>query len=551
MKSFLQRPWQMLKQVLASPIARIAIGLVSLAICVTLFADAVFGVFRDDQEVARQIRKRVSENISVQIAVLAQRADVRAIEETLAAIMSREPDVMSVGVRRADDVLMYSTPSHGLSWKPLEDNKSTLTHVLVPLSQGKEPWGQIEIIFRPVGAQGWAAWLSQPAAVTALSLLVLGFVGYYLYMRKVLNHLDPTQAIPERVGVAMDTLAEGVMILDVAGRILLANREFHSIAPDKAISYIGKKASEIAWFSEALGPDKLMHPWSKAVRTKKAMTGLIIDLQRANGNPRKIVINASPVLDNKGAVRGCIVSMNDVTELHSAIANLQLANDQLQEKQDEIESKNRELERLAYLDPLTGCLNRRAFMDRAMKLVTQAQREGTHISVVMTDIDKFKNFNDTYGHSLGDEVIQQTARVLSMGLRPTDLLCRYGGEEFCIVLPGMELAHAAVVAERLREKMESQAGQGVRSVPGLRVTASFGVSDLALGAMTLQQLIEEADTALYAAKQAGRNFVCQFSNAPLLSATGDPKMLAAMREIAEAIDLSNLPAVESENASLA
>ena len=76
----------------------------------------------------------------------------------------------------------------------------------------------------------------------------------------------------------------------------------------------------------------------------------------------------------------------------------------------------------------------------------------------MTDIDKFKTVNDTYGHSVGDEVIQQMARILKLGLRPTDLLCRYGGEEFCIVLPGLDLAQAAVIAERLREKTQSQVG---------------------------------------------------------------------------------------------
>ena len=118
-------------------------------------------------------------------------------------------------------------------------------------------------------------------------------------------------------------------------------------------------------------------------------------------------------------------------------------------------------------------------------------------------------------------MIQQVARILKLGLRPSDLLCRYGGEEFCIVLPGLDLAQAAVIAERLREKTQSQVGPGVRSIPDLKVTASYGVSALQVGATSLPQLIEEADQALYAAKQAGRNIVSTFTDTPWLAASND------------------------------
>lgn len=191
------------------------------------------------------------------------------------------------------------------------------------------------------------------------------------------------------------------------------------------------------------------------------------------------------------------------------------------------------------IDPSIACLNRRAFMHQAGSEFTRALADGTPLSCIMTAIDKFKNVNDTYGHSVGDEVIRQTARILELGLRPADLLCRYGGEEFCVVLPGLDLAQAAVVAERLREKVQAQAGPGVRSIPGLEVTASFGVSSIDVGATTLAQLIEEADQALYAAKQAGRNIVSTFTDTPWLDASpeaSDPKggtlgVAGAMNEI--------------------
>ena len=126
----------------------------------------------------------------------------------------------------------------------------------------------------------------------------------------------------------------------------------------------------------------------------------------------------------------------------------------------------------------------------------------------MSDIDKFKNFNDTHGHAVGDQVIQQVAGLLKTSLRADDLLCRYGGEEFCIVLPNTPLPEALRVAQRMRARMEAEAGPGVTSVAGLRITSSFGVCTLPESQVqSLDKLIEQADAGLYAAKEAGRNRV--------------------------------------------
>jgi diguanylate cyclase (GGDEF)-like protein len=297
---------------------------------------------------------------------------------------------------------------------------------------------------------------------------------------------------------------------------------------------MGKKASELAWFVMALGPDKALHPWHQAVRTRQPVTGLVIDLPTGGGQSAKVVLNASPVLDAKNAVRGTIVSVNDVSALDRANAELRKTLMELRESQTALELRNEELKQLADIDPLTTSLNRRSFMRQADELFESAVANDTLLACIMTDIDKFKTVNDTYGHSAGDEVIQQVARILKMGLRPTDLLCRYGGEEFCVLLPGLDLAQATVIAERLREKIQGQAGPGVRSIPDLKVTASFGVSALQVGAANLPQLIEEADQALYAAKQAGRNIVSSFTDTPWLGASLD--MTRSPQAVSELVD---------------
>ncbi len=194
---------------------------------------------------------------------------------------------------------------------------------------------------------------------------------------------------------------------------------------------------------------------------------------------------------------------------------------ELQAKQHELMEANAQLERLASVDHLTGCLNRRAFFEQGEQHVANARSARHPLVCVMTDIDNFKFFNDQFGHATGDSVIRGAAAVLQRSLRPDDIFCRYGGEEFCILLVDTEDEVARAIAERLRARVQAECGLGIRAVPGLCVTASFGIvrvdPDAAPG--SLLELIERADKALYAAKRAGRNRVAD-ENGRVLS--GEP-----------------------------
>jgi diguanylate cyclase (GGDEF)-like protein/putative nucleotidyltransferase with HDIG domain len=190
-------------------------------------------------------------------------------------------------------------------------------------------------------------------------------------------------------------------------------------------------------------------------------------------------------------------------------AEMQAAVQKLEASRAEIRRQNRELKRLANLDPLTHCLNRRAFLNELQTLWGLFQIGDGTVAVVLADVDHFKAVNDTRGHAVGDEVLRAVARVLCDAARSSDLVCRYGGEEFCVALPGAMAAEAAAVAERVR--------QAVAAAPlaGVPVTVSLGVSAAELGAGTYQQLIDQADRALYAAKRTGRDRVVTFD--PLAS----------------------------------
>ncbi len=135
-----------------------------------------------------------------------------------------------------------------------------------------------------------------------------------------------------------------------------------------------------------------------------------------------------------------------------------------------------------------------------------ARTEGLDLQCVMVDIDHFKRVNDTHGHAAGDEVIRRLAELLSTAVRSTDAVCRYGGEEFCIALPGAPSEVAAKVAERLCQKARSP---GFTRVP---VTVSFGVASVKSGAVSLAELLEQSDRALYASKEAGRDRVTRWDD---------------------------------------
>lgn len=170
------------------------------------------------------------------------------------------------------------------------------------------------------------------------------------------------------------------------------------------------------------------------------------------------------------------------------------------------ESVNQTIE-LAVTDPLTG-LNNRRYLDKHLKMLfDRAAARGRPLSVCITDIDRFKSVNDTYGHEAGDEVLKEFAARVRSTVRGADLACRFGGEEFVVVMPDTAPETAAAVAERLRHVVESQPFHLRQSGNALSVTASMGIACSIHGAQSAEDLVRQADRALYEAKHAGRNRV--------------------------------------------
>jgi diguanylate cyclase (GGDEF)-like protein len=164
-----------------------------------------------------------------------------------------------------------------------------------------------------------------------------------------------------------------------------------------------------------------------------------------------------------------------------------------------------EVQQLAITDALTGLYNRRGFFDLGQREIDRFQRFGRPLTAIMLDIDHFKEVNDTHGHSVGDQVLATLARRFRTNIRHVDILCRYGGEEFAILLPETDLFTASEIAERIRRSIADEPFQTDHGQ--MRVTISLGVTRALPETADLQALLERADGALYRAKSGGRNRV--------------------------------------------
>ncbi|NUL81563.1 MAG: diguanylate cyclase [Armatimonadetes bacterium] len=208
-------------------------------------------------------------------------------------------------------------------------------------------------------------------------------------------------------------------------------------------------------------------------------------------------------------------SQRQQSEIELNKRNLEQLNDRLTQANGELQRANQQLldanarlEEAATTDGLTGLSNHRTFQDALLHLCQMARRYEQWIALVVLDIDHFKDYNDTFGHPAGDELLKLVAQTLRITGRDADIVARHGGEEFALILPNTDLKAAVQAAERLREAI------GLLDCIGGRVTASFGVSAAYGPDVMAGNLLLCADKAMYEAKRSGRNRVCVSDQSP-------------------------------------
>ncbi|PWV94239.1 diguanylate cyclase (GGDEF)-like protein [Paenibacillus cellulosilyticus] len=380
--------------------------------------------------------------------------------------------------------------------------------------------------------------------VPGLMSLGMTLSGLYFVIAIKRNRLfDLVQFAQQDV---FNSMSSGIIVVNEQGNVADINRVMQPVMPFR----VGDKFDIRVMLSTMRAvseQSELFIEWHEANSPERLeMEVLVPSFTTAK---RHVVIASAPIKANNDETAGRIITIQDVTDYRLLMEETRRQNETLQDQnqellmmQDELSAANRKLERMAVIDSLTGCFNRRYLLSRLESELPSLAMIGKPVSVLLFDIDLFKNVNDTYGHLVGDMVLVQTADTIRGMLGPNDVLARYGGEEFTVYMPGADMKLAAEAAERIRSAVErselfwndegmkwngpaereaaagretDHAHHQAGSTKKLSVTISMGVvADEAVqpenvieSAAYLRQLFASADEALYVAKHAGRNQV--------------------------------------------
>ncbi len=303
---------------------RIAIGLASVTLSVLLLS-MLIGVLPDREKAVLQGRQALCEAIAVDSSLLASQQDLTRLKTVLKVIAQRDSDIVSAALRRNDGELLVEVGDHRHEWQPLDDEHSSETQVQVPLRANGQRWGSVEICFRPITQEGLMGFLF--GARPRLLWFVCGscFLLFFVYMKKMLEYLDPSQVVPGHVRSALDTLAEGLLVIDARDRIVLANGAFAGLVGKSSDKLVGQLASRLSWVDEKQNERPAVLPWTVALREKTAKPNMMLRLQTVAGGLRTFIVNSSPVLGGKGEYRGVLASFDDVTELEEKERELRKA----------------------------------------------------------------------------------------------------------------------------------------------------------------------------------------------------------------------------------
>jgi PAS domain S-box-containing protein len=312
---------------------RVVIGLFLLLVGVLLLA-ITLGIVPNERRAEMSGRAKLCEAIAVQCSLSVARGDVDKMSAVLEPMLRRDEDILSAGIRREDGTIVTQFGDHASQWTNVSDAAALDSNIFVPIYSGEKKWGSLEIRFRPLSTPGVRGYLANP------QIRLVGFVSfacliiYSVYLRRMLQHLDPSKAVPPRVRSALDTLAEGLIVLDNEHRIVLANQAFAEIVGKPPEQLMGMAVSHLPWEYKHGATLAQGGPWVDVLASGSPARGIMMRLRDPQSNLRSFSVNCSPVLGGEGETRGVLVSLDDVTRLEQNEL-------ELRKTKDEAESANR------------------------------------------------------------------------------------------------------------------------------------------------------------------------------------------------------------------
>jgi len=307
--------------------AYLAIGL-SFLVASIVMASAFVGVFPDRGAALREGRTALAELAAVNSTGAIVPEGAPRVEAMLKFMVERNKDLLSAGVRRADGTLVVGVNNHADAWKPLANDHSTDRQIQVPILTKNERWGQLELYFKPTGVPNLFG-MEMPWLYLVLFMFGSCLGAFYMYLGRMLRHLDVSHAVPARVRSALDTLAEGLLVVDKKQNIVLANQAFATLTGATPETLTARQVSELGW----LGPDgqplaRDRSPWAAALREGALQRNSMLHFTDHAGALHTFSANCSPVMGPDGKANGVLISLDDVTELEANKAELAKARDE-------------------------------------------------------------------------------------------------------------------------------------------------------------------------------------------------------------------------------
>ncbi len=324
-----------------------------------------------------------------------------------------------------------------------------------------------------------------------LDLTPLAFTVTGLFFAIALYRLGLLDIIPVARESVVDEMSDGMLVLDTQNRILDINPAARKLLEIGDRTAIGKHSAEV-----------LAH-WSTTIERFRETLTTQEEMLLPNGIT--IDLRITPLYGWGNSFRGRLIILRDISDRIQIEAKLRDLNYKLQGQLSENEALQSKLMEQAIRDPLTGLFNRRYLEESLSREISQRGRDRRPLSVGMLDIDKFKVLNDTYGHAVGDRMLQSLAQILREHTRGGDIVCRFGGEEFVVVMPGADKNTALLRLDYVRQTFENL--QLDHNGEALSSTISAGVASHLEDGITRDELLEAADQAMYLAKERGRNLV--------------------------------------------
>jgi two-component system, sensor histidine kinase and response regulator len=324
---------------------RISLGLVGLFLTVTLLAHAL-GLLPDPERAAMEKRVAVAEGLAIECSMALQQERPREAETYMRALSRRHPEMLSAAVRDTEGRLLFGVGEHEGHWQDFADERSTPTHMLVPILKDEQPAGRLEVCFRPLPFAGFWRYLGGPLIPLFAFLFGVGFVAIRFYLRSVFRRVNQVKetVVPERVRTALNTLVEGVLVLDREQRIVLANDEFAKAIGSPADELRGKKVSELPWLKGRMEQAGIDFPWARALRDEAPQVGTVLRLRRSD-QERTMSVNSSPIMADDGSCRGALATFDDLTEVQNRNTQLEQLNRRILGSRRKIRKQQAELQR--------------------------------------------------------------------------------------------------------------------------------------------------------------------------------------------------------------